>query len=547
MVLIAAIAGCDHQVVGPRAHPPLAPAFSVGASPVIVRDAERPFAELAKVIPSSAGFYYDKNGDLVVRVRDTTEFGRVATAIATLVSGNKIRLSPEASPNPPVVVQGADFTFNQLAVWRDTVGAYFDRTGVPGVVSLDLDEVGNRVTIGVHGSADLVAIRAQLTALGVPSNAIRFRASGLFRFDVRKVESSKWTGAARGLAFFTDADIDSTASTMIGGLRIGLQWSSADATCTLAFPVTHVQSGVEKTGFITASHCTEKLFGYDGDEVYQTQIQDGGASVGYEDHDPDFYTCGLYKCSVSDAAFIKTNSGVSVGLGLLAKSTGTNYMYDPSNPWIITRTETGNLYVNETVTYTGGTSGYHTASITNTCVDFWHDELFYKTTCEDETDGAVSGGDSGGPVFIPVVSGGHEVIAAGLISGDDGNGMTFTRVSRIADDFSGEGATVSFIAPATISPPTLSGTTDANNHPALSWTAVSGVLSYDVYRFQYDSSCSPITTGDGYVGSTTLTAYGDASVTVGGGPLCPYVQYWVTASTNSAYTGASNVASFTTQ
>jgi hypothetical protein len=547
------LAACEHApaVAPTQSTLPSAGAASVATLPAL-RAPEAAFVALANQLPSSAGFFYDRNDDLVVLVTDTSDGQHAAAAVRQLVATRSIALSPEKSRSPRIRVLIASYSFRQLSAWRDSIGNYVDNTAGAGVAWLDVDEEANRLTLGVLGSANRSALLAAARRMGVDANAVRFRDSEQGHLDVGRVASTSTASAASehygatALRRRTTTSITSSQSTLIGGLEIGL-WAGADGgACTAGFAVKHYSSGVTKSGILTASHCTHTTFGFDGDSMSQNSA---GTKVGREYHDPSYYQCGLFHCRPSDAAFIATNAGVSIGLGQVAKWAGGGYdslTYDNTSSWVVTRAGSDNVYVGTQTSWVGRTTGFHSGvRVTNTCVDFWLDILL-KTTCAMvDSLPASAGGDSGGPVFV-ILNAGNEIQAVGTVSGHiDAYHMYWSQVSRAGNDFTAENSTLTF-NPATISAPTLSGSVDGSNHPALSWTSVAGVLTYSVFRFDYDASCNSTTSGTGYLGSTTLTAFGDASVTVGGGPGCPHSQYWVTASTATQFSGPSNLVTFTT-
>jgi len=512
---------------------------------------------LAKTIPSSAGFVYNAAGEIEVFVRDSMERGNAASALTSLASSKRIHLRADHHQHTPhIIVKPADFTFQELAAWRDAVGDYVDSTAGIGVVSLDLDEGRNRLTLGVRASANRQQLLSAFVALGVDSKAINFEPATGFKNLSSLPTPLDALSRSPMAAMFTSLSIQDNAPQLIGGLEIGIDNPNFPrrAQCTLGFAAQENQNGASTLGFLTASHCTQNLFAHDGNAFYQSY---SGAYVGSEKDDPQGYRCGIYICNVADATFIQASAPQNVGLGLIAKATsypGT-FTYDPSNLWVVTQVEHNDLYVNEQVQWVGSTSGFQLAVISNTCVDFWHDYDFpsaseYKTTCEDETTGSnAQGGDSGGTVYV-VLGDGNEVEAAGMISGDylnTQNLICFTRVTRIQADFNTENGQILFYPVATGPTLTLNdnGLTDGNGHPSLTWNAYPGALNYDVYSTTIDASCNQ-TSGPSLIYSTTATSYVDMSVVSSGFTLCPAVGYYVTVTTSNSFQ-QSNTASYGTQ
>jgi hypothetical protein len=551
VALLVVSTSCDQQQLGPTVPSRrAAQAARRDVSPSTHgRPAEAPFAELAKVVPSSAGFVYDPAGNIVAFVRDSADMQRIASVLWALVASKRINLRADHKHNPGVIVKNADYTFEQLAAWRDTIGNYVDNTAGIGVVSLDLNEATNRITLGVLVSANQQQLLGAFAALGVDRKAVDFEIARGFD-NLSRPTAARSTIARPNTAAPFLTTINSSVSQLVGGLDIGIDNPNEQGgrgECTLSFAAQEEQGGGTTTGFITASHCTQNLFAFDGNAFYQNSL---GTYIGNEKDDPQGYRCGIYICNVADAAFVRTNAGVGVGVGLIAKQV-SGMQYDPSNLWVVTEVEHNDLYVGEQVSWVGRTSGFQVATIQNTCVDFWHSGLSfsqYKTTCEEETNANAQGGDSGGTVYLPLGTG-NEVEALGLISGNYLNNfgeLCFTRATRIQADFDTENGSI-FFSPQPPAGPTLTltGGTDANGHPSLSWSAYPGALNYDVYRKTVDVDCV-LTSGPDLIYSTTATSYVDLTVITSGRTLCPSVSYYVTASTSNSLK-PSNTVTYGTQ
>jgi len=544
LALVVFAASCDRRQDLAPTGPVSGIARNVGPAAAHVRPAEAPFAELSKMVPSSAGFIYDPAGNIVVFVRESAEMPGAAHALSALVSSKRINLRADRRQMPAVIVKRADFTFQQLAAWRDTVGNYIDNTAGIGVVSLDLNEGTNRLTVGVRTSANRQQLLSAFAALAVDTKAVEFETAAGFGFLSRTVTPrdavARSTAAAASMSL---QSIQANASQLVGGLSIGIARSDGRGQCTLSFAAREYQNGITTTGFLTASHCTQNLFAYDGDAFYQATF---GSFVGNEKDDPQGYRCGIYNCNVADATFVQTTPGTNVGLGLIAKGAG-GLQYDTSDLWIVTQAEHNDVYLGQPFSWVGQTSGFHTDIITNTCVDFWHNYDFpsfseYKTTCEEMTSGTAQGGDSGGTVYIPLGTG-NEVEAVGMISGNYFNTsgkMCFTRVSRIQANFATENGTIYFGPPSPPSPTiTLTGTLNGSSNPSLAWTAYPGALNYNLYRKDVDGGCTDLGTTLLYSG--TSTSYVDWNMTGGGITLCPSSQYYVVATTSNSVQESNNV------
>lgn len=136
-----------------------------------IRLDEEPFAELAQQLPSSAGFYLDSTGFVVV-VSNAGEDVAAKGAIDVLVAAGRIK--DDRAGSKSIRVQRGQYTFEQLRAWRDVV---FEKVvgASAGITSLDLTEHLNRVTIGIAPEQMLqlrTRLPSELVALGVDTSAI---------------------------------------------------------------------------------------------------------------------------------------------------------------------------------------------------------------------------------------------------------------------------------------------------------------------------------------------------------------------------------------
>ena len=401
-------------------------------APAQVRPEEQPFADLALQAPGTAGFYYDtQTGDLVVRVRDAQNAGRALSAVRTMKAAGKLGVPGGEHRGGAVRSEPAEFTFNQLAGWRDLA---FDHVlgKVPGVVWLDLDEARNRVALGVEegrfGPAQAEA-REKLRQLGVDPAAVVFNRMGKSTFDVAPYSVNSQTD-----------------DPLAGGLEI--QLTHNDGTrhkCTMGFAAT--RNGVP--GLVTNSHCTTFMFNPDTDPVYQL----GWRHVATAAVDPNAYTCGFRRCRGADAAWFNTTYAVPMGVGLIARTQSPNsgglggghgsLIFNQSQPyWYVVAVDNQALYVGQRVDKVGATSGWTYGNVTATCVDHQPDGNSVMR-CAYEANYVAAGGDSGGPVFVINDWTASRVTLAGIHSGrDDWNGFgngnaRFAKYARIVSDLGG--------------------------------------------------------------------------------------------------------------
>lgn len=90
-VLLASIwAACKDDTEATQPLKAAPPSRSLVGKPTSVRKAEAAFFAIAASSPSSAGFYIDSAGTLVVQVRDSIDFGAARGAIGSLFSNAAI-------------------------------------------------------------------------------------------------------------------------------------------------------------------------------------------------------------------------------------------------------------------------------------------------------------------------------------------------------------------------------------------------------------------------------------------------------------------------
>ncbi|MBI3568916.1 MAG: hypothetical protein HY084_12025 [Gemmatimonadetes bacterium] len=503
------------------------------------RPEEAEMYDLAAVNPSSAGFYLDRSGAMVVWVHDAIEDARSQREVTRLIMNGRVR-APRGIATP-VVVRRAQYTFAQLATWRDVVydSILFKQRGV---VSLDLDETVNRVAIGVTPS-DGPALRPQLAAylarLGVDTGAVEFR-----------TEEPARPTRGLGLGGMIPGNLLYRSDTMVGGIVIGIENQyapSGRAECSLGFVADY--NGVR--GFVTASHCTPYEFGVDWSLVHQDY---GGRVVGYEYADPQGYQCGYGMCRGSDASFFKLDDTVPSLRGLIARTlsaappgTGPgSTTSDASHPYfIVTGVDQGYYFVGMNVQKMGWKAGWTSGAIVGTCVDHqngpWYS--FYGTTCAYQATYADSSGDSGGPVFtFPGTAGavGDLVELAGVQFGERTGYAMFSKFSRINNDFGGN---LVATRPLTLGTPSVSGAMNYNN-PSISWAAVTGATRYQIIRVTFDGSTVrvdylPQVTSTSFVDGVTLATSYNGTTPIGSGI---YAWYQVIAIGGSSELSAPSTA-----
>jgi hypothetical protein len=460
-----------------------------------VRAGERAFVELAEKVPSSAGFYFDTDGSLVVVVRDRVDDATAsAQAVLFVRHISDVRLKTGIAK-----VEPGEYTFRQLAAWRDIV---FDNIlgQVPGVTILDLQEQTNRVRIGLStpAAASLLSILpSRLVALGVDTAAVIYD-------TVDPVDATLRHMVPRFVA-------DSVSSqfqwdTLVGGIYV----ESGGGGCT----ATVVATQGSAAGVVAASHCTSETFGSDGDDLEQATSR----TVGMETNDPDGWTCiAVFECRNSDAAFFSISGGINYAKGLIARtqfsagagSGAGSRAIDTSRPYfLVDAVDADQGFVGQYVHKIGATTGWTWGQIVNTCED--HSGDFWNIVeCAYESSMYIQDGDSGAPVFTPYGDGyGQNTdlvklvgIVKAKIEGPPFRSI-FSKWSGVVTDL----GSIDPIRAATLSTPSISGSI-VTTSPNVTWSAVSGASRYNLFKYTPSGGLLSI-------GTTTSTSFSDGDSNV---------------------------------
>lgn len=333
------------------------------------------FADVARLVPSFGGFFLGEDGRLNVYLLNTNHLPEAMQAIVAV-------FGREALPiDNPVALQGR-YNFTQLKAWHD---AHQRGTlTIPGVSFTDIDEMNNRLEIGVTSFNAKMEVRQALNRLGISEEAANI--SEVAPMQEMQTLQSKWRPIA-------------------GGIQI--KRSGQAGSCTLGF-LGIVQ---KKAGFITNSHCTN-IFGLN-DSVVITQASNSNSNrIGVELFDPALWTGGPCPsgrlCRQSDATFIARDEGVDPPNPLVDGDFGYLLIADkpdegvPQKYKITSRAEFS--IAGEYVEKVGRSSGRTKGKITNTCtnsnpVNPNGVDTGRTMICQNQVNGISIGGDSGAPVF----------------------------------------------------------------------------------------------------------------------------------------------------
>ena len=363
LAVVIASAACD-SFESPAGGEPGDATLNRGAPPAgATLDDE--FERLARTeIPGFAGFYLQDDGTPVVRLVDQRQRGAAERYLATRLAGLRGGRTANAPGRP--VFRDAAYDFAQLKGWSIKVHTLLSRGDV---YTIDVDEVENRVRVGVRDAAAVAAVRAHGTQMGIPAAALHVETQPRPEFR---------------------ATVRDYSPTMMGGIQI----ASSAGTCTEGFNA--VRDGYWI--FVTNSHCTSSYFAYDGNWIYQPWYA-GGYEVGWEVADRGVYGCAGWwtSCRAADAAYIYQYHGRGIAQGVVAR---TPWAYGgPGGLNIIGQYNIvarfgGSPAVGTWLDKTGRTSGSTYGYVTQSCVTIGN------LACQDISNVWSEPGDSGSPMML---------------------------------------------------------------------------------------------------------------------------------------------------
>lgn len=392
------LVGCveDDRLIDPTppAEAPSGSGWTAANLPADSIFADEPMLELAREIPTFAGFYYDENDPerMVVALTDVADLGRAESRIRDVLRAD--RRPAGAVPTTAFVARQVEYPFLELAGYRTVLrGHVFD---IPGVVSLGVNESDNRVKVGVVDGSAETAVRELLAELEIPEEVVIFPRTGYPELGSHTLRDPTPGGTIQGAwEISTLHPFD----------------PSRRRRCSLGFAVRRASDGLE--GFLTNSHCTTKVAEYDGNPFRQPLE---GQLIGYEEDDPPTFLCptGSYPyCREADVALIEATVPLDFEkIGRTTASCGLEncpevVTVDHTLPTFTIVDRYDHVIENETVHKVGRTTGWTYGAVEDTCDDVVG--RIVKILCSDRVDYASDGGDSGSPVFQLLPSGNVEL------------------------------------------------------------------------------------------------------------------------------------------
>jgi hypothetical protein len=406
-------AACDpsDQPVAPQ---PGNPSLSNAAPQGALHTPDDEFARVSRAeVPGFAGFYLQTDGTPVIRLKDQTQRGAAQRYLAQQIAAAHRGRLAMARQQP--VFASAEYDFAQLKGWAEQLTPLLQQRG--DVYLVDVDEVNNRVLLGVADATATGAVRAEAARLGIPANAV--------------ATQTQAKPQAR-------ASLRDRQTVLEGGIQIAF----SNYLCTLGFNARRVSTGANI--FVTNSHCTGTQYVSDGIAEYQNLVASGN-QIGNEIADRGMWACAGSgtSCRQADAAYISNNGTRSIAQGGIYRTnwaTGMNAGTTIIGEFDIIARYTGSLPVNSYLDKTGRTSGSTYGLVTNSCVTIG------VLRCQDISKVWSEGGDSGSPVYVWISD--NDVQLHGVMWGGPGTDYSTTYSSRLGGIEADLGALSNLCRPA---------------------------------------------------------------------------------------------------
>lgn len=465
LFLLAAptLVACTDSPISPQLNPSAPAAFGVFESDypdslLAFSGLERAFLELEKDVPGFAGFYRENGALVVLNARDPNDkFSRDLTSGLSEGRRSGLLESATVSEREQISrVERAQFRFRDLAIWRLRVreGIF----GVPGVMSLDLDEGKNRIAVGVEPEADITRLLGYLSEMQVPLAAVDIR------LDPESATAQQGTMLTTRVRPLTAGTRFARYSQYFGPPDWNPRWSINGGQCSLGTPALY--QGAQ--ALLIVSHCTNIEGGLEnpaingntyfiGQDVYgaihgysgwNMPAPPGYNPFGFEQFDRSGSLCGPFwdrrPCRHAEVAVWQIGNMEVVPpetgfvLGRIARPQhsvpGTNPVgftlsINQSQPYFTIGAEVLNPVQGDVVQKVGIATGWTSGTVYQTCVDINYQtagNVPRRVWCYDRANLGGQGGDSGSPVFRIFDPGAGIVYFYGLVSlrGTDQPGST---------------------------------------------------------------------------------------------------------------------------
>lgn len=426
-VVLVALAACDQHTDPVQPAGPQASASEVPAAGF--RNLHEYFDGLGARIPGFAGWYFDGEGNPTVLLVDLDRSALAQQLIAPEAEARRVYRKDGSTPPAAFRFVQARFSFRELREWQQRVRPIFS---LPGVIETGIDEVQNKVVLGVESAGRIAAVRAHALELGIPAEALLVEVS---------------------LPLLPRADNDSLTSRVRlvpGGVQAGFVRFGPHTGCTMMANV--IRAGVR--AFLVNSHCTEQFGAVTSTTVHQPYAgYSADSHIGTETEDRTPWTgsnCPYSwpdRCRWSDAAIVTYTDATLADPARLARTTywsafrgaSGSRVIDQSNPRL-NLVGTVSYPVNgEHLDKMGRTTGWTYGDVFQTCRDRRQANLAdVVLRCQDLVYMGSGGGDSGSPVFRNPSGGANAYLYGILWGGGSTDGrqyIVFSAISNIEGDY----------------------------------------------------------------------------------------------------------------
>lgn len=405
MLALLAAAACDTPDALVTPDPITSPPISAPNLNVVDTDLE--LARVAREeIPGFAGYYLRDDGTPVVRLVDVAQSARAQAYVTRVIGPTGARqgsLSALKIRTDPLVVAAA-YDFNELKNWAEVLTPLLSSRS--DVYTVDVDEVNNRVLLGVANAAAGAAARAEAVRLGVPAAAVAAETQG--RPETRATVRDRFT-------------------TTVGGIQIAF----SQYLCTLGFNARRVSNNTNI--YVTNAHCSGTQYANDGIAIYQNTVA-AGNQIGNEVADRGMYACAGTgtSCRRADAIFVSNNGTRTIGQGGIARTawaSGGPGGLTVTGEYDVVARYTGGAPVGTYLDKTGRTSGSTYGQVTSSCVTIG------VLRCQDISSVWSEGGDSGSPMYVYLGGAGtaeNDVQLYGILWGGPNGNWNVTYSSRLS-------------------------------------------------------------------------------------------------------------------
>lgn len=272
-------------------------------------------------------------------------------------------------------IEIVQYSFLTLSNWRRALHQ------VDGVITSDVDEKENVVSLTVKDYPSLIKVEQQAYKLGLPVDAIK---------------------VSIGSHPETMASLGSRLRPLKGGLEVD---GPGVAICSMGIIA---RSGGVKV-LIAAAHCTPTVGFNDGVDFHQN-TDDAHDKIGTEALDPAFQfrsECEE-RCRYSDGVMVSLTAGAadSADVGHIYRTDGPNTGSTEIVGTFAVESKSGTAIVGQTMSKMGRSTGWTSGEVIASCKyvrDFFGaGQVLY---CQHEFDALLGTGDSGSPVFREIGAG----------------------------------------------------------------------------------------------------------------------------------------------